>query len=62
MGAVTNIAWAGLPACNGKHEQYSHGKMDPEDVVKGKEQQKQLWQILVRQKVQPLTTKPMNNY
>lgn len=36
--------------------------MGPEDVVKGKEQQKQLWQILVKQKVQPLITKHMNNY
>lgn len=36
--------------------------MGPEDVVKEKEQQKQLWQILVNQKVQPLIAKPMNNY
>lgn len=36
--------------------------MDPEDVVKGKEQQKQFQQILVKQQLQPLITNPVNNY
>lgn len=26
VGAVANIAWAGLPVCNGKREQYGMGK------------------------------------